>query len=149
MIPPKSSISRYSVHEHVPDANVRLRANGSSALTSRPSRYSSVLLEESGSVSSGASAGHQTNNVLSPNSSRRHTSLTDSGFTRRESTFYGTPSPFSSRPAGGSVSGSSSTSTYFLRSTSSGLDHRNSSSTTTNRGGTYSTLRPSMLRHRR
>ncbi|XP_057371289.1 uncharacterized protein LOC130692231 [Daphnia carinata] len=138
---PRRSSNRYSVHEHVPDANVRLRSTGSSA--SRPSRYSSVLLEESGS----SSVGHQTSNVLSPNSTRRHTSVTDSGFTRRESTFYGTPSPFSSRPSGGggSVAGSSSTSTYFLRSTSSGLDHHNS----TNQGGTYSTLRPSMLRHRR
>ncbi|KAI9564094.1 hypothetical protein GHT06_007832 [Daphnia sinensis] len=53
---PRRSSNRYSVHEHVPDANVRLRSTGSSALTSRPSRYSSVLLEESGSVSSGASA---------------------------------------------------------------------------------------------
>ncbi|XP_046441053.1 nascent polypeptide-associated complex subunit alpha, muscle-specific form-like isoform X6 [Daphnia pulex] len=147
---PRRSSNRYSIHEHVPEStNVRLRSTGSSVLASRPSRYSSILLEESGGSGS-AATGHQISNVLSPNSTRRHTNLSDSGLTRRESTFYGTPSPFSSRPGTGSGAGGSttgSTSTYFLRSTSSGLDHHNNNST--NHSGTYSTLRPSLLRHRR
>ncbi len=64
---------------------------------------------------------------------------------RRESTFYGMPSgrEATRRDAGHASPVSSS---YFLRSTSSGLDSASSGGS----AGTYATLRPSFLRtHRR
>jgi hypothetical protein len=112
------------------------------------SRYSSIF-EESGREPT----------ILSPTSMRRNMGgLSDvpaSSATlpsRRETTFYGMPS--SREPGLNRRDGSGPTTTYFLRSTSSGLDYGGSnggsSSASSVAGSNYATLRPSYLRtHRR
>ena len=138
---------RYSIQEH--PENVRLRSTGSvlasrsSYVNSPSSRYSSILFEESGGTSSSNGQAATASSVLSPNSARRHANLSDA-LTRRESTFYGTPSHLSSRS--GSASSSSA---YFMRSTSSGLDHHHNNNGSGSGTGNYATMRPSLLRHRR
>lgn len=122
----------YSMHEQT-DATLRPSTLGRSGY-SPAARYSSIFEETAGSSTRDA------NHVLSPTSARRHLGTSET-MTRRESTFYGVPSSNVARtPA----------SSYFARSTSSGLDHhQHGTSTSTSSASTYATLRPSYLRHRR
>lgn len=133
-------MNRYSVHE--PEmSHATGHSYGMAPLRSASSRSSSYVTSPSSRYTSIYEESARENNFLSPTSSRRTNPLSDSTTgttTRRESTFYGMPSSrdssLSRRDAG------ASSSSYFVRGSSSGMDATSTS---------YATMRPSFMRYRR